>query len=45
MELNSLDIVNVIMAIEDEFNIEIPDRDIKDLTTIGNIVEYLEKNV
>lgn len=43
--LNSLDVVNVIVAFEDEFDIEIPDRVIKDLHTVGSIVDYLEKNV
>lgn len=44
MGLNSLDIINVIVAFEDEFGIEIPDRIIKDLHSIGDIVDYLEKN-
>lgn len=43
--LNSLDVVNVIVAFEDEFNIEIPDRIIKDLRTIGDILKYIEENV
>lgn len=45
MGLNSLDVVNVVVAFEEEFDIEIPDRVIKDLQTIGNIVDYLEKHV
>lgn len=45
MGLNSLDVVNVIVAFEDEFNIEIPDRIIKDLRTIGDILKYIEENV
>ncbi len=45
MGLNSLDVVNVIVAFEDEFNIEIPDRIIKDLRTIGDISKYIEENV
>lgn len=43
MGLNSLDIMNVIVAFEDEFDIEIPDRIISSFTTIGDIVNYLEK--
>ncbi len=41
--LNSLDAVNVIVAFEDEFEIEIPDKIIKDLSTIGDILKYIEK--
>lgn len=43
--LNSLDVISVVVAFEDEFNIEIPDQKIKDLVTIGDIVEYLETHV
>lgn len=43
--LSSLDVINVIVVFEDEFNIDIPDQKIKELVTVGDIVEYLEKNV
>lgn len=42
--LNSLDVVNIVVAFEDEFDIEIPDRAIKNLTTVGDIVNYLERH-
>lgn len=42
LELNSLDIVNAVMAFEEEFNIEIPDHKIKDFGTVQDIAEYLE---
>lgn len=45
LNLSSLDVVNIVVAFEDEFGIEIPDRDIKGLTTVGDIVKYLEKHV
>ncbi len=41
--LSSLDVVNVVVAFEEEFDIEIPDEKIRELTTIGDVVEYLEK--
>ena len=41
--LNSLDVMNVIVAFEEEFDIEIPDRIVKDLETIGDVVSFLEK--
>lgn len=45
LELNSLDVINVVVAFEEEFDIEIPDTKIKDLVTVGDIMEYLEKYV
>ena len=45
LELSSLDIINLVVAFEDEFDIEIPDQKIKELVTVGDIVEYLEKTV
>lgn len=43
--LNSLDVINVVVAFEEEFDIEIPDSRIKELVTVGDIVEYLERYV
>lgn len=45
LDFNSLDVMNIVVAFEDEFNIEIPDRAIKDLVTVEDIVKYLEKHV
>lgn len=45
LDLNSLDIVNIVVAFEDEFGIEIPDRAIRDLTTVEDVVKYLETHV
>jgi len=41
---DSLDIVEVIMAIETEFNIEIPDRVIENIKTVQDIITYLKEN-
>jgi len=41
---DSLDIVELIMEIEEEFGIEIPDEDMKKMTTVGDMVEYLKEN-
>lgn len=41
--LNSLELVNMAVAIEDEFDIEIPDREALGLETIGDAVELIEK--
>jgi len=38
---DSLDIVELIMALEEDFDIEIPDEDAEKITSVGNIVEYI----
>lgn len=43
--LSSLDVINVVVAFEEAFDIEIPDHKIKELVTVGDIVEYLESHV
>lgn len=45
LEADSLDAVEIIMAIEDEFEIEVPDEDAEKFQTIGDIVKYVEENV
>ncbi len=41
---DSLDVVELLMAIEDEFDIEIPDDKIEVIKTIGDLVRYIEGN-
>ena len=41
---DSLDTVELIMQLEDEFNLEIPDEEAEKLTTVGSVVEYIEAN-
>ena len=40
---DSLDIVELVMAMEEEFNIEIPDEDAEKLRTVADVQNYLEK--
>ena len=40
---DSLDIVELIMAFEEEFDIEIPDEDAEKIKTVGDVVKYLSK--
>lgn len=42
---DSLDTVEVVMALEEEFGIEIPDEDAEKITTVGEAVKYIEEKV
>jgi acyl carrier protein len=44
LEADSLDLVELIMAFEDEFGGEISDEDAQNITTVGGVIEYLEKH-
>jgi acyl carrier protein len=41
---DSLDIVELIMALEEEFSLEIPDNEAEKITTVGDAVGYITKN-
>ena len=40
---DSLDAVELVMAIEEEFEIEVPDEDAEKLENVGNIIDHVEK--
>ena len=42
LEADSLDAVEIIMAIEEEFDIEVPDEDAEKFQTVSDIVKYVE---
>jgi acyl carrier protein len=42
---DSLDTVELVMAFEEEFNIEIPDEDAEGISTVADAVEYIKTNV
>lgn len=42
---DSLDLVDMLMSIEDEFEVNIPDEEIENLKTVGDAVTYIEKNL
>lgn len=41
---DSLDVVDLIMSLEEEFGIEIPDDQVENMKTVGDIVKYIEAN-
>lgn len=45
LNMDSLDAVEVVMALEDAFDVTIPDEDAEKFRTIGDIVAYIEQNV
>ena len=42
---DSVDIVELVMSIEEEFDIEIPDSDAEKVVTVGDVVDYIKENV
>lgn len=44
LEADSLDAVEVIMALEDEFGIEIPDEQAENFKTVGDLYKFVEEN-
>ena len=42
---DSLDIVELVMALEEEFDMEIPDEDAEKVVTVGDVVDYIKENV
>lgn len=42
---DSLDVVDLLMSIEDEFEIEVPDTEIENIKTVGELVKYIEDHV
>ncbi len=42
LEVDSLDIVDIVTALEDAFDIEIPQEDLKDMEKVSDLVSYIE---
>ncbi|MBR4949551.1 MAG: acyl carrier protein [Clostridia bacterium] len=45
IDADSLELVGVIMAVEQEFSIEVDDEDIEKVKTIGDVVDYINNNL
>ena len=41
---DSLDVVDLLMTIEDDFEVEIPDEEVENIKTVGALVEYIENH-
>ena len=41
---DSLDVVDLVMSIEESFDVEIPDEEVENIKTVGDIVKYIESN-
>lgn len=41
---DSLDVVDLIMSIEDEFEFEVPDHEVENIKTVGALVDFIEAN-
>ncbi|WP_332258165.1 acyl carrier protein [Helicobacter pylori] len=43
--MDSLDIVELIMALEERFGIEIPDEQVEKIVNVGDVMRYIEKQL
>ncbi len=42
---DSLDVVDLIMSLEDEFDMEVPDEQVENVKTVGDLVRFIEQSV
>lgn len=42
--VDSLDLIDLVMSIEDEFEIEVPDTEVENIKTVGDAVKYIDEN-
>lgn len=42
---DSLDVVDLVMSIEESFDVEIPDEEVENIKTVGDIVKFIENKV
>jgi len=45
IDADSLDIVELVMALEEEFDLEISDQEIENINTVGDVIKYIESKV
>lgn len=44
LDADNLDLIDLVMSIEDEFQLEVPDEIIEEVKTVGDIVNFIENN-
>lgn len=44
LDIDSLDLIDLVMSLEDEFSVELPDEALAEMQTVGDIVKYIEEN-
>ena len=44
LNADSLDVVDLLMSIEDEFEVEVPDEEIENIKTVDDLVKYIENH-
>ena len=42
---DSLDVVDLVMSLEEEFDVEVPDEEVERMKTVGDIVKYIEDRI
>lgn len=45
LDIESLDLVDLVAAFEEKYEFEIPDKDVKNLQTVSDIIKYIEEHV
>ena len=45
LKINSYDFVQIVCAIEDEFDIEMPDKELARMITVKDVIDYIEANI
>ena len=45
IDADSLDIVELVMALEEDFDLEISDQEIESIKTVGDVIKYIESQV
>lgn len=43
-DADSLDLVDLVMSVEDEFGVEVPEEAVESLKTVGDVVKFIEEN-
>ena len=44
-DADSLDLVDLVMSVEDEFGVEVPEEAVENLKTVGDVVKFIEENI